>query len=497
MSAAPRAYAASAAVCAALVAIPFLAVTIPPITDLPQQTAQIRLLGEALGDGESPYRVQWLHPNKLGYAPLALAWGLSDPLAAGRLGLLAIGLLWVGALHLLAAAAGRPPASAALASLFFFNHLTYWGILNFLVGLPLFALWLVLLERLPAALGWRDGAKLLLLAALLYQAHVLWLAGGVVWLVLAALAGRLPWGALVRRLAWVGPILLVAALWYPRLAESGFISETRWGRSPLGRLHPEWILNSAFGGIEGWAEPVVALAVLAWLVLGWLRRDRGSAAHRGLLLAGLFFVGVALCLPGVQQSTVFFASRWLPVGVVLLTLASPPPRLVPWLRAAVPYVLLASLVVATAAVWIDFENEELDGLHEALAALPALAPEERVLGLDFGHTSERLKGFPFYHLYAYAQVLRGGGLYHTFADFASSLVVYRDLPRQLPWTEGLDWQATKVRQSDMDHFRYAIVYGPESVHAVFLQDERLTPLTGGKPWRLYRVEASPSPSSTF
>jgi len=37
------AYVVSAVACAALVAVPFVAVDIPPITDLPQQTVQIRL----------------------------------------------------------------------------------------------------------------------------------------------------------------------------------------------------------------------------------------------------------------------------------------------------------------------------------------------------------------------------------------------------------------------------------------------------------------------
>ncbi len=465
-------------------AIPFLAVTFPPITDLPQQTAQVRLLLETLAGGDETYRVQWLSPNKLGYVPLLLAWLTVPEIDAGRLGVLLNGLAWIAALHLLARATRRPAAAAALATVFFFNHLTYWGLLNFLAGLPVFALWFVVLEGLGKERGgWRDGAKLLVISVLLYAAHVLWLAAGLAWLVASTLLHQLPWADLARRLAWTMPILGVALIWYPQLQRSGFVSDTVWGRSPFGRLHPEWHLNSALGGLQGNVEPVLASVVAGWLLFG-LVQNRGRGVHRSLLLAGLMFVTVSLSLPAVIQSTIFFASRWLPMGIVLLVLAIPQPRLGPVLRTAVPYVVLASLTAAAASTWIAFEEQELDGLHESLAAVP---PGERLLGLDFVRTSERIKGYPFYHLYAYAQVLHGNELARPFTNLGSSLVVFRDVPREFPWTEGLDWRAMKVRKSDIDHFGYVLIFGRPDAHALFLADERLTPVTAERPWRLYRV----------
>ncbi len=505
--AAPRAsdaaYLMSALACAILVAIPFLAVTIPPITDLPQQTAQVRLFLETLAGDDGPYRIQWLNPNKLGYLPLLLTWLTASPAAAGRLGVLLIGVSWVAALHLLARATHRPPAAAALASVFFFNHLTYWGLLNFVTGLPVFALWFVLLDRPETEHAqWRDGLKLSAAAVLLYSAHVLWLAAGLAWLVIGGLLARLPPAALARRLVWTIPILGVALLWYPQLERSGFVSDTVWGRSPLGRLHPEWHLNSALGGLEGNVEPALALGIAGWLLLGLVQAclpgappshgvgvcappaRRSAGVHRGLLLAGAMFLVAALCLPAVIQNTIFFASRWLPMAVVLLVLALPQPRLRPMLRAAVPYVILSSLSAAAASTWIEFEDRELDGLHQSLAAV---TPGERVLGLDFVRTSERIKGYPFYLLYAYAQVLHGSELARPFTNLGSSLVVFRDLPRKFPWTESLDWRANQIRKSDVDHFGYVLIFGQPDAHALFLADERLKPVTADRPWRLYRT----------
>lgn len=473
--------------CGVAIALPFLVVTWPPVTDLPQQTAQIPLLFAALDDPESPYHVQGWHPNKLGYVPLALAWLLAGPLSAGRLGLLLIGLSWVVALHLLARNMGRSPAAATLATLFFFNHLTYWGFLNFLIGLPIFIVWFSALARLPrsaipARLGWR----LLGLSFLLYSAHVLWLAAGVVWLLLDALLARLPVKALLRRLLWTLPAGLTVAWWYPRLSRSGFDSEIFWGNSAFERLHPSWWLSSALGGLQGTVEPALAIAVVLWLGLGlWQHRgDLRQTVHPPLLAAGLMFGIAAMFLPGVMQHTIFFASRFAPMAAVFLVLALPGPRLGPAVERALAAGLIFALSVATAVTWWSFEREELDGLDEVLASLPA---EQRVLGLDLVRTSERVRGYPFYHLYVYGQVHAGGEVNRSFANEATSLVVYDDLPRSLPWTDGLDWQPQKLRHSDFAYFDWLIVNGDDETHARFRSDPQLEAATSSGRWRLYRI----------
>ena len=220
------------------------------------------------------------------------------------------------------------------------------------------------------------------------------------------------------------------AVWYPTFTASGFDSATTWGHTLLQRLHPGWLLGSALGGLHGGVEPALTAILIAWLGLGWWQSresgEPGRRVDRDLALAGLLFLAAAFALPSVHQHTIFFASRWVPIAAVLLVLACPPPRLRPFLELGFPLLLVAGLSAATTATWIAFEDEELDGFPEALARLPA---EPRVLGLDFVRTSERIRDFPYYHLYAYAQVLRGGELNRPFANEASSLVVYRDLPR--------------------------------------------------------------------
>ncbi len=249
------------------------------------------------------------------------------------------------------------------------------------------------------------------------------------------------------------------------------------------------MLASAFGGLRGRIEPAVALAVLAWLALGlWQHRVRLAAAgDRRLALAGLLFLLAALALPGVHRHTIFFAARWVAPAAVFLVLACPAPRWKWGLTRAVPWLLLFTLTAATTVAWRGFERQELAGLEECLDELPA---GQKVLGLAMIRESPRIRGYPYYHLYAYAQVIRGGELNRSFAVEPSSLVVFRDLPKKYPWTDGLDWRPERFRQSDRDFFDYIIVYARPETHAFFLRDPQLDPLTAELPWRLYRVRSA-------
>ncbi len=82
-----------ALLCCLLAAIPFLLVKFPPITDLPQHAAQVRLFGEALNQPDSPYRIRWITPYSLVYAVLGASWLAFGPENAGRLAMLFIALL--------------------------------------------------------------------------------------------------------------------------------------------------------------------------------------------------------------------------------------------------------------------------------------------------------------------------------------------------------------------------------------------------------------------
>jgi hypothetical protein len=480
----------------AVAAAPFLAVRWAPLTDLPQQAAQVRLFLEAVADPAGPYVVQWTAPNTLALAVLGLAWAVASPLAAGRVAMLLLALAWVAAIHALAWRRGRPAAAAALASVVVFNQSLYWGFYSFVVGFPVFACWfLVTTGEDPGGGGgggrrWRRALAIFTVAALLYLAHALWLAAGLAWLALETALSwrrRRPAEHLVRWLA-VAPVVARAAVWFASIGESDFATPPFWFVPVWRRLLPGNLADTAFGGLYGPIEPLLLALLLGWLAMALVTR-RGMAGGDGrLAAAGAMFFAGALLLPDKYTNTILFAERWMPAAVVLLVLAAPAPRLSRrWPAAALAIAALLLQGTVTTAVWRRIESEELSGLDAALAALP---PAPRVLGLGLGPPSRYLEVAPYGHVYAYAQVARGGVLNFSFAQLASSPVVFRDR-RRIAWTPHLEMLPQRVRRSDFRHFDFALISAGEELHRQIAADPLTEPVTAAGRWRLYRVVPPP------
>lgn len=476
--------------CCMLVALPFLVVQFPPITDLPQNLAQIRLFVDAWQNPTSPYRIQWLTPNVASYPFLAIAWAFCSPENAGRVGMLALALACTVAVHGFAARRQRPLAAVVLASVFVFNHAFYWGFLNFTVGWMTFMLWFVLTARAPApAWRWRDAVQLCAVAALLFVSHALWLAVGMLWLVIHALLHRVPLRRFASRLASVAPVLLIAIVWYPQLEQRGFVSPTVWADGLLTRLTPAWAVDAALGGIRGPSEDAILLLVLGWIAAAaatvWQKGWQGDV---DCLAAALMFAALGMILPDQHMNTILFATRWIPPAVVLLLLALPEPAVLKRWQGAVAFAGVATFCLATALAWHRFEHDELSGLHEALAGVPQ---DARIVGLDFAKESLIIKGRPFLQTFAYAQVLHGGTLNMSFAGFPASLVVYRTRPER-PWTGELEWFAERAQATDLAYFDYALLNGGDQMHGAMSSVPHLIPRTREGRWRLYQVAHSTS-----
>lgn len=487
------AWSVAGAIALVAVILPFTVVWLPPISDLPQQLAQIRLLGLALSHTGGPLVVGWLDPNRLSYLVLQIAWWVGGPAHAGRVTMAIFGVLWVAACFWLARRRSRPVDAAVLASLLFFNHVTYWGFFGFMLGWPLFALFLELSTR-PASAGhgehWRRTLLLFGMGFLLFESHVLWWAAGCVWLGAESLLSRRSVREWVDRVVSQAPLALWALLWFPTLAREGFGSQTVWGTDFLGRLSPVWLTNAFFGGLRGPAEPVIVGLLFLWMIVALLQH-RSELAHtvdRHLLLAALLLGLLVYILPQKHTNTIDFASRWAPYALALLLLALPPPRLRAKVRMLVAVMLLAGLCASTAATWFRFDRVEMSGFEQAMAALPS---RPHLLGLDFVRESKLLKGYPFLQMFAYSQVLHGGGLNFSFADFATSLVRF-DPPRHIPWTNGLEWFPTLAKPRDLGFFDYVLVCGDHRLQDVFARRPGLEQVTRTGVWRLYRV----SPETT-
>ncbi len=471
-----------------LVALPFLVTPFPPAVDLPQHVAQIRLLGEALGGGAETYRVSWTSPNTLVYALLAALWAILPPLAVGRAALLAIALAWVGATIWLAGRRDRSPAGAALAATLVFGAALYWGFLNFLVGWPVFVAWLALnADPAPRARPGRHLAALAAVALLLYGAHVLWLAMGIVVAVLLAAATRPARRLLALRAAALAPAALAAALWYPQLRAARAWADVgaHWTRPIPSRLAPAGLVEAAFGGLRGPIEGVVLGAILLWITLALVTRrgELRAAIDRPLLVAAAPLALLALLGPDKYMNTIYFSQRWLPGALALALIALPAPRLRPAVQVMGSVGLLAILAATTSAAWHAFARDELTGLAAAIEAAP---PGGRTLGLDFVKRSEIVRGRPFLQTAAYVQAAKGGTLGFSFAEHGSSVVSFRR-PLRHTWTPGLEWYAERFHPRDLGAFDAVLVNGPPALHDRFRAFAGVEPVTASGRFRLYRV----------
>lgn len=468
-----------------LAALPFFSVTIPPMADLPQHLAQIRLLLEAIGDPSSPYSVQWLTPYSAAYVVLGALWAVVEPFTAGRLGGTVLVVASTVALHVVAARHGRSPWAATLASLLVFNHTLYWGFFTFVSGFPVFLLWLELVSRPRDRFRRTDALAWSACAFVLYLTHALWFGAGAVTLLALSLWERRSVKEIALRLTTLVPVGIAVLFWWPRFS-SGFSTPPEWWVPVWERLSPLWWADSGFGGLHGGFEWIVAAVLFAWIGAAlWTRRGelRGASDARLLLVAALFGF-VAFALPDKYMNTLHFATRWAAPALAMLLLALPEPRV---RRPAIP-VFAAGLAVTfslvTALSWATFEATELDGLQDAVDALPE---KQRVLGLDYVRHSQVVRGRPFLQTFAWAQVVKGGELNFSFADFAPSLVKY-DPPRDKAWHPALEWYPRQVRPSDIAHFDYVLAGGNDETHARLASFQELEPVTSSGVWRLYRVE---------
>jgi hypothetical protein len=469
-----------------LAIIPILITPFPPSTDLPQHIAQARLFKAALADSSGPYVIQWLAPNNLIYVFLLAFWAVLPAGLVARAALVLVVLLWVWAVHGLAAGRGRAVAAAVVASLLVFNQSFAWGFLNFLVGFPVFVLWFGLTSKEETRFSSKRWAALAGTAVLLYGSHALWFAAGAFWLVLIGLLKRAPAKVFFWRLAALVPCGLVSAVWYPGLQASrfsaGFDVAPHW--SPLfDRLAS--FLEAAFGGIRGPAGTAAFVFILLWAGLSvWQsRRGLAKAVDRDLLAASFLFLAVAAAAPDKFMNTIFFSSRWLPAALIFLLLALPVPVFRRPSPKALALAVAAVFFLITARAWQRYSAEDLTGFRESLDQVP---PSSRVLGLDLVKESEFVKGRPFLQHFAYAQVFKGAELNFSFAEHYSGLVAFR-VGREVPWTRGLEWYGEKVRESDFGFFDFVLANGEEKDHQTLSAFGELSPLARSGRWRLYRV----------
>lgn len=481
---------------AALVAIaPVLLVRRPPVLDLAPQVDQARLFLDTLGRDDTPHAIAWLAPNKIAYPLLVLGWLVGGEVWGARLGLALCMIAALAAIHLLAARFRRPPEAALLASVFLFSSALYGGFFNFAIGGVAFALWAAELEPDPGAPGGARRAALqaLLVGALLYSSHVLWLLAAAALATVDLVARPDSRRATLRRLAALSPFLLAAAVWQGSVQDPQWSSGIRFRSPPILRaVDPDFLLPGLLGGVRGALEPATLGAIALWCAGALAWRRRAAPVRPGsppLARIALVFAGAALVLPTSFGETTQLATRWLPWAALSAVLACPPLPLARRARLALAGALFAVFVGTTATIWVRSERAELAGFEEALAGIPR---STLLLGLDLERESRTFRHATTSNLYHYAAAERGARLAFGFDQVPSSLVLLRSGPEHPSWNYQRAIYLFNLRGSRLRPFPHLLLHARPAAQLAFAQRfPRWRKRAGAGSWVLWE---NPSPA---
>jgi hypothetical protein len=463
--------------------VPLWLVRYPPIEDLPQHLAAIRVL-HSLHDPAfhlaTYFEVTLSRTQYLAYYLVADL--LAYPLGVRLANLVLVTAAVAGtpyALRSLLRALGRDERLALFALPLAYNAHLILGFFNFLAAIPLAFVGLSLAVRLRVRFTRNVAIALGVVTFVTFYTHVvpfafLGLGAALVAVGESARATFKRWLPLV-------PGALAALVW-TRLSPAGQATATAaLGQEGAGpqptfasasdalRDLPNW-LTDVFQG-ERDVQLFIATLALLLLAIGLGARPasrddavsseeavRGPLAHRLAVLAPLALVLYFVTPTGYDW--IWPISARFPLLAILFVLP-----VLPFPRGALG-VLLSLAIAATSITtfvevgerFVAFERDEVGELDQALAAIP---PGRRVAGLMHDKYSAQVKFAPFLHAVAYYQAERGGAVMFTFADFPQSPFRFREGNRPPRVGPRWEWMPERVDpRRDLAWYEYVLVRGP-------------------------------------
>ncbi len=484
-------------------AIPLWLVEWPPIQDLPQHLAAVRILADyhepSLRFAEhftfELSRTQYL-AYYLAARVLAAPFGT---LVANKL-LLTLALVGTPyAMRFLLSSLGRDDRTALFVVPLAWNAHLLLGFLNFIAALPLCLAGLgyaVLLRRRWTS---RRAVALALLALVTFYTHVV------------------PFGFLVLGAALVGAgsdLVGAARRWLPLLPSA--VAALVWVvSSPSGRatataarLHdepgspaprfqtvaenlqqaPSWVTDILRADVDDWAIVAWAGLALACFAFGALERRRRASPEEetcrvriGLLCP--LALALYFALPASYDFIWPINARFALLAPLFLVVLLPSPG---GLAGALVFSAIAGLGIYSSlevgAAFQRFERDEVVDFDEAIAVVPE---GSRVVGLIYRRESAHVKFSPFLHSAAMLQAKRGGAVMFTFMDFPPTPIRFREDDRPPRVEPRWEWMPERVDpRRGLDWFDYALVRGGPG--AIGATRDLWQPIYEGREWRVYR-----------
>jgi hypothetical protein len=464
----------------AFVVWPLVAARYPPIEDMPQHLAAIRVLhswGDASFGFQQFFELALRQTQYLAY--YLLADGLSylvDLELANRILVVASVAGIPYSLAYLLGALERDRALALFALPLTYNAHLILGFINFLMAIPAALVGLGLCAEQCRAHSRGRAVALGLVATFCFFCHVVPFVLLVLGAVLLCMQRSLRRTALL--LAPLVPAVVVGAAWMAQSpagkatlnAAAGGDAEQRAQYQSFEvslRDLPNWLTDVFHGPLGLQLLQYFGALLLVTLLVGAARalylqswRAPGALAPGSFvrlvplvpLTAAAYFV-----LPSGYAWIWPIAQRFPFLALLLLVLVLPkPPR-------------VALLGIVAALLWLGaahqqqarqafakFDQEEVGAFDQALAAIPN---GQRVMGLIYGRGSQHVKFSPFIHFVAYYQARKGGAVMFTFADFPQSPFRFREDNRPPRVPPRWEWLPQRVKPADMRWYDYVLVRG--------------------------------------
>jgi hypothetical protein len=463
-------------------AVPLLYVHYPPIEDLPQHLAAVRVLHDFHDPTFGFSRFFQIDLLRTQYLAFYLA---ADVLAYVTGVEPAVRLLAAAALvatpfatRSLLRALGKDGALALLVLPLSYNAHLVLGFFNFLLAIPLSFYGVALAIRQRRAFSQKRAVGLSLLALLCFYSHVVPFALMALGIGLVSLSRQ--WRNTLRALLPLAPAGVASLIWL-HASPAGQATLTaaagaKHGPAPeylpfeyAWQQLPVWLTNVLADDIglhiaQAWAALCGLIALLA-VVDRFRSRAQAAPDALGRSLAWRLLLLPPLCAllyfvaPGSYAWIWPIAQRFPLLAALWLVICLPRFRL-----GRLPVITLASALAAASFHYVGVafaavEREEVDAasFERALARIP---PGQRVVGLMFNARSRYVGFAPFIHFVAYYQARKGGAVMFTFADFPQSPFRFRadNRPPRVPprW----EWMPERVRPHlDLDFYDYALVRG--------------------------------------
>ena len=476
-----------------LAILPLWIVTYPPLVDLPQHAAQIELLRTwddpaCFAPGELDRTL--LTPYALG--PL-LGWALATwfpVLVAVKILLSLTVLATVLAFRRLVHRVDGPAEWCFLGLLVAWSPAMQWGLLPFVVAVPIALLTLDLAIRQLDVPTVGRAVSLVLLSLVLLIAHGL----ALVLTIMATLgiaAGRASSlrHAAVALASWL-PVVPVGWLWVTGLRDgSGAHRDNPVFETRIFELF-SWLV----GADDRWPWVLAGAAVFVCAFAG---RRLGSSPRQWLVL--LAFVLLVLFAPSNFMGTGLIAERMMVFAFPLLVvLSTTPAQSTGWWqqlgrrrRHLLPLLTVALLSTSILRAAL-FERESADFRR----VLESAEPGHRAMSLVFDPTSRWAWYEPYMHFPQWYSLSGGCMVEMSFASYFAPMVRFEDAKTR-PLQPGFEWTPENFHWEghDGDRYRYFFLRSLSGERPESLRDDGRTRIVGESgAWTLLeRAEASSLP----